>query len=198
MLDLERDAGRAAAAPSPSQLTSDSSAAAQASASFGPTTTRCRVGLEADDVEPLAGRDREPAPLADREAQHAGVAPEHAAVDVHDLAGQRRVGAQPLDEARVAALAARSRCPGCRAWRRPAGRSAPPARGCAPWPARRAGSAGSPARRGSWRTGNSSGRGARSAAQCSSAPAAPSRAAHVVAGRQRVRRRDRGRSAAGP
>ena len=54
---------------SPSQLTSDSSATAQPSALFGADHHPAGARARADDVEPLAGRDREPAPLADREAR---------------------------------------------------------------------------------------------------------------------------------
>ena len=53
---------------------------------------------------------------------------------------------------------ARSRCPGCRPCRRPPGRIRGRARAPAASASRRAGSAASPAARGWWRTGNSSGR----------------------------------------
>ena len=60
------------------------------SASRGPTTTRRDGGVEPHHIKRRAGRDAEPAPLADGEMDDAVVTAEHAAVEIDDLAGRRR------------------------------------------------------------------------------------------------------------
>ena len=77
-----------------------------------------RLGLEADDIERLAGGEAEALPLADRVVDDALVAAEHAAVEMDDLAALHGARLEPLDDVAVAALRARSRCPGCRPSRR--------------------------------------------------------------------------------
>ena len=87
-----------------------------ASASRGPTMTRCRCGVLVEHVEGLGRGHAEPAPLADGELVLAVVAAEHAARPVHDLAGrvspraavaaqERRGCRAPASEAEVLALA---------------------------------------------------------------------------------------------
>ena len=61
------------------------------------------LGLDADDVEPLAVGDMQAAPLAHGEAGGAVVAAEQAAVDVDDLAGLERVGPQTRHHVAVVA-----------------------------------------------------------------------------------------------
>ena len=61
------------------------------------------LGIEADDEQRLGTRNPQAAPLADRVVDDAVVAPEPAAVHVHDIAGLQRARLQALDHARVAA-----------------------------------------------------------------------------------------------
>ena len=49
-----------------------------------------RRGVEPHDIKRRAGRDAEPAPLADGEMDDAVMAAEHAAVEVDDVAGSGR------------------------------------------------------------------------------------------------------------
>ena len=65
--------------------------------------TRRAGGVERDDVERLGGGDAEAAPLADGVVDDAGVAAEHAAVDMDDVAGLAAPGQQALDHVAVMA-----------------------------------------------------------------------------------------------
>ena len=141
--------------------------------------------VEANDEERLAGGDPEPAPLADRVADHAVVAAEHAAVDVHDLARPAPPRASASPRRRNSGPAARSRCPGCRACRRPSGPARGRWRASRPSSGRRAGSAGNRAAPASSRRGNSSGRGRDRPGGTAPAGRPTSAGAHVVAGRHR-------------
>ena len=104
-------------------------------------------GVEPHDEERLAacarhgGAEAEAAPLADRVMNDAGVAAQHAAVDMDDLAGHHRAGREALDDIGVMAARARSRCPGCRACRRRRARSGGRFRAPRSWCSRRAESA---------------------------------------------------------
>ena len=62
------------------------------------------LGIEMDHVERLAGRDADAAALADRIAQNAVVAAEHAAVDVDDVAGVGGRRLQLRDDVGILAL----------------------------------------------------------------------------------------------
>src|SRR5216683_4662087 len=68
-----------------------------------PDHDAARGGIEPDHVERMAGGDAEPAPLADGEMDDAGMAAEHAAVEVDDVAGLGGPGLEPLDHLAVAA-----------------------------------------------------------------------------------------------
>src|SRR5262252_4745933 len=59
-------------------------------------------GIEAHDEEGLRARDAEPAALADRVVDDAGVPAEHAPIDMHDVTSLRGAGLEALDYARVA------------------------------------------------------------------------------------------------
>ena len=60
-------------------------------------------GIEADHEQRLGGGDPEAAALADREMHDAVVTAEHAAIDVHDIAGLDGAGPQLLDHVGIAA-----------------------------------------------------------------------------------------------
>src|SRR5262245_29635213 len=62
-----------------------------------------RGSVEPHHVERMAGRDAEPAPLADGEMDDAGVPAEPAAVEIDDVAGLGRAWLEPLDHLGVAA-----------------------------------------------------------------------------------------------
>ena len=62
------------------------------------------LGVEVHDVERLAGGDADAAPLADRVAQDAVMAAEHAAVDMDDVAGRGGVRLQLGDDVGILAL----------------------------------------------------------------------------------------------
>ena len=62
-----------------------------------------RPRIERDDIERLRGGDAEAAALADRVVEDAGVAAEHAAVDMDDVAGLGGARQQPLDHLAVVA-----------------------------------------------------------------------------------------------
>src|SRR5262249_51922884 len=62
-----------------------------------------RTGVEPHHVERMAGGDAEAAALADGEMDDAGMPPEHAAVEVDDVAGLGGPGLEPLDHLAVAA-----------------------------------------------------------------------------------------------
>src|SRR6516225_5948 len=62
----------------------------------------CRI--EAHDEKGSRAGDAEPAALADRVVDDAGVPAEHATIDMHDVAGFRGAGLEALDHARVAPL----------------------------------------------------------------------------------------------
>ena len=90
---------------SPIQFQSSTRIASTASARRGPTTSRRVVGLDADDVERLGlAADLDPAALADGEMDDAAMLPEHAAVEVDDVAGGRGLGPQLLDQAGIVAV----------------------------------------------------------------------------------------------
>ena len=79
-----------------------------------------RLGLDPHHVERLRlAADLDPAALADGEVDHALVLAEHAAVQVDDLARRGGLGAAVLDQPAHNRRRGRSRCPGCRACRRP-------------------------------------------------------------------------------
>lgn len=61
-------------------------------------------GVELDDEQRLAGRDPEATALADGVVDDALVPPEHAPIQMNDLARLRRVGAQSLDHVGILAL----------------------------------------------------------------------------------------------
>ena len=63
-----------------------------------------RLGLDRQHVERLGRRQAQALALADREAMHAGVRAEHAAVVVDHRAGPRRLRRLALDERRVVAV----------------------------------------------------------------------------------------------
>ena len=63
-----------------------------------------RAGVEMDDIERLAGGDADAAALADRVVQNAIMAAEHAAVQMNDIARQRRVRLQLVDDIGIFAL----------------------------------------------------------------------------------------------
>ena len=130
-----------------------------ASAARGPTTTRRALGVEPDHEERLAAADAEAAALADGVADDALVAAEHAAVEVDDLAGLGGAGPQLLDHRGIGAVRheADVLAVGLVGHRQPVARRERPRLGLRA-PGRRAGSAGSRAARGWWRTGSSSGR----------------------------------------
>ena len=90
---------------SPSQFQSSTRIASTASARRGPTTSRRVVGLDADDVERLGlAADVDAAALADGEVDDAAVLPEHAAVEVNDIAGSRGFGPELLHQAGIIAV----------------------------------------------------------------------------------------------
>src|SRR4249919_122394 len=62
-----------------------------------------RRGVEPDHVKRMARRDAEPAPLADREMDDAGMRAENAAVEIDDVAGLGRARLEALDHLGVAA-----------------------------------------------------------------------------------------------
>ena len=62
------------------------------------------LGIEMHDIERLAGRDADAAPLADRVAQDAFMAAEHAAVDMDDVAGRGGGRLQLGDDVGIFAL----------------------------------------------------------------------------------------------
>src|SRR4051812_23950112 len=64
-------------------------------------TPHCRV--EPHDIKRTAGGDAKPAPLADGVMDDALMAPEHAALEVDDIAGLGGAWPQPLDHLGVAA-----------------------------------------------------------------------------------------------
>ena len=129
--------------PSPSQLKSRKLDASRGqSLRAGRRSPAPSRRVERDDIERLGRRDAEPAPLADRVMNDAGVAAEHAPVDMDDVAGPRQRRAAAARSSRCNGPPERSRCPGCR----PSPRSSEaelgaPARAPAPLAARRAESA---------------------------------------------------------
>src|SRR5690606_38305076 len=62
------------------------------------------AGIEMYHVERFAHRDTDAAALADGEMQYAVVPAQHAAVEMHDLAAERRIRAQLVDDVGILAL----------------------------------------------------------------------------------------------
>ena len=148
--------------PSPSQLTSRRRTRRVASASRGPTTTRCAPASSATTYSGSAAAiaERQAAPLADGEMDDAVMAAEHPPVDMRryrrDSAASGRSRCDHAGCSRPDGTKQMSWLSGLSATARPRSRGQLAHLGA--WAGRRAGSAGSRAARASWRTGNSSGR----------------------------------------
>ena len=97
-------AGTSSSAPSPSQLTRAQIDLVGFERLARPDHHARPLGVDVHDVERLARGDADAAALADREAQNAVMAAEHAAVDVDDVARRGGIRLQLGDDVGVFAL----------------------------------------------------------------------------------------------